>query len=67
MPSGTSPNGTAGFIGRHLTFVPLGRIRVGPDEVQVAVSKEQAEDAPNIEQPGEELSHADEPYHCELK
>ena len=24
-----------GFIGRHLTFVPLAGIRVGPDELQV--------------------------------
>jgi hypothetical protein len=30
-----------GFIGRHLTFVPLGGIKVGPDELQVAVTKEQ--------------------------
>ena len=49
-----------GFIGRHLTFVPLGGIRVGPDALQVAVSKGQVEDAPNIEQHGEELSQADE-------
>src|ERR1700749_2177164 len=49
-----------GFIGRHLTFVPLGGIRVGPDELQVAVSKEQGEAAPNIEQHGEEVSQADE-------
>ena len=25
-----------GFIGRHLTFVPLGGIAIGPDELQVA-------------------------------
>ncbi len=58
-----------GFIGRHLTFVPLGGIRVGPDELQVAVSKQQVEDAPNIEQHGEELSQADESvlyHHFEL-
>jgi uncharacterized protein YrrD len=58
-----------GFIGRHLTFVPLGGIRVGPDELQVAVSKEQVEDAPNIERHGEELSQADESvlyHHYEL-
>ena len=30
-----------GFIGRHLTFVPLGGIKVGPDDLQVAVSKAQ--------------------------
>src|SRR5438477_9474327 len=27
-----------GFIGRHLTFVPLGGIKVGPDELQVGVT-----------------------------
>ena len=26
-----------GFIGRHLTFVPLGGITVGPDDLQVTV------------------------------
>ncbi|HXN39785.1 MAG TPA: PRC-barrel domain-containing protein [Solirubrobacteraceae bacterium] len=33
-----------GFIGRHLTFVPLGGIKIGPDDLQVAVSREQVED-----------------------
>jgi hypothetical protein len=58
-----------GFIGRHLTFVPLGGIRVGPDELQVGVTKEQVQNAPNIEQHGEELSQADESslyHHFEL-
>jgi len=58
-----------GFIGRHLTFVPLGGIKVGPDELQVAVSKAQVEAAPNIEQHGEELSQDDESalyHHFEL-
>src|SRR3954471_21586847 len=49
-----------GFIGRHLTFVPLGGITVGPDELHVAVLKEQVKSAPNIEQHGEGLSRADE-------
>lgn len=49
-----------GLIGRHLTFVPLGGIKVGPDELQVAVYKAQVESAPNIELHGEELSQADE-------
>src|SRR5690348_7802681 len=39
-----------GLIGRHLTFVPLGGIKVGPDELQVAVTKEQVKAAPNIAQ-----------------
>jgi uncharacterized protein YrrD len=58
-----------GFIGRHLTFVPLGGIKVGPDELQVTVTREQIKSAPNIEQHGEELSQADESalyHHYEL-
>jgi hypothetical protein len=58
-----------GLIGRHLTFVPLGGIKVGPDDLQVAVLKQQIKDAPNIEQHGEELSQADESalyHHYEL-
>jgi uncharacterized protein YrrD len=58
-----------GFIGRHLTFVPLGGIQVGPDDLQVAVTKEQVQSAPNIEMHGEELSQADEStlyHHFEL-
>jgi uncharacterized protein YrrD len=58
-----------GFIGRHLTFVPLAGITIGPDDLQVAVTKAQVESAPNIEQHGEELSQADESglyHHFEL-
>jgi sporulation protein YlmC with PRC-barrel domain len=58
-----------GLIGRHLTFVPLGGMKVGPDELQVAVSKEQVKTAPNIELRGEELDQADESalyHHYEL-
>jgi sporulation protein YlmC with PRC-barrel domain len=58
-----------GFIGRHLTFVPLGGITVGPDELRVAVTRDQVQDAPNIELKGEELSQADESalyHHFEL-
>jgi hypothetical protein len=58
-----------GFINRHLTFVPLGGIKVGPDDLQVAVTKEQIKSAPNIEQHGDELSQADESalyHHYEL-
>jgi sporulation protein YlmC with PRC-barrel domain len=58
-----------GFIGRHLTFVPLGGITVGPDELQVPVGKALVETAPNIELHGEELSQADESalyHHFEL-
>jgi uncharacterized protein YrrD len=49
-----------GLIGRHLTFVPLGGITIGPESLQAAVSKEQVKD---------ELSQADESalyHHYEL-
>jgi sporulation protein YlmC with PRC-barrel domain len=58
-----------GLIGRHLTFVPLGGIRIGPDDLQVAVTKEQVESAPDIDIHGGELSRADEStlyHHFEL-
>ena len=58
-----------GFIGRHLTFVPLAGITIGPNSLQVPVSKEQVKDAPNIETEGDELSQADESnlyHHYEL-
>ncbi len=58
-----------GFIGRHLTFVPLGGIKVEPDQLQVLVYKSQVEAAPNIELHGEELSQEDESalyHHFEL-
>ena len=49
-----------GFFDRHLTFVPLGGTQVGPDGLQVAVTKDQVRSAPDIEMHGEELSQADE-------
>ncbi|HTT93013.1 MAG TPA: PRC-barrel domain-containing protein [Acidimicrobiales bacterium] len=49
-----------GFIGRHLTFVPLAGLRIGPDDLQVTVTKDQVRSAPEIEMHGEELSQADE-------
>jgi sporulation protein YlmC with PRC-barrel domain len=58
-----------GFIGRHLTFVPLGGIQVGPADLQVAVTADQVKSAPNIEMHGDELSQADESalyHHFEL-
>ena len=51
------------------SFVPLGGIAVGPDRLQVAVTKEQVQSAPNIQQHGEELSQDDESalyHHYEL-
>ncbi len=58
-----------GFIGRHLTFVPLGGLTLGPDTLQVAVSAAAVKAAPNIEMHGDELSQADESklyHHYEL-
>ena len=49
-----------GLIGRHLTFVPLSGIHVGPNDLQVEVTKEQVRSAPDIEIHGEELSQEDE-------
>ena len=49
-----------GLIGRHLTFVPLTGMTIGPDNLQVAVSKKRVNEAPNIALQGDELSQADE-------
>jgi uncharacterized protein YrrD len=49
-----------GHFGGHLTFVPLGGITIGPDNLQVRVSKEQVKNAPNIEMEGDQLSQRDE-------
>ena len=49
-----------GIFPRHLTFVPLAGIQVGPEFLQVAATKEQVRSAPDIELQGEELSQADE-------
>jgi hypothetical protein len=49
-----------GRFGRHLTFVPLGGVTIGPDSLQARVSKEQVKGAPNIELEGGELSQRDE-------
>jgi hypothetical protein len=58
-----------GLIARHLTFVPLIGITIGPDNLQVPVSKQQVKDAPNIALQGGELSQSDESalyHHYEL-
>jgi sporulation protein YlmC with PRC-barrel domain len=49
-----------GFIGRHLTFVPLAGLQIGPDDLQVTVTKDQVQSAPDIELHGDELSQAEE-------
>ena len=58
-----------GWIGRHLTFVPLAGVTIGPDNLQVAASIQQVKSAPNIALHGGELSPADESalyHHFEL-
>ena len=58
-----------GFIGRHLPFVPLGGVQIGPDTLQVQVTKEQVRSASDLALHGEELSQADESvlyHHFEL-
>jgi uncharacterized protein YrrD len=49
-----------GLFTRHLTFVPLREITIGPDSLQVPVSRDQVQDAPNIDMHGDELSQDDE-------
>jgi uncharacterized protein YrrD len=49
-----------GFFDRHLTFVPLGGLQIGPDDLQVTVTKDQVRSAPDIELHGEELTQDDE-------
>jgi hypothetical protein len=49
-----------GVIGRPLTFVSLAGITIGPRNVQVALSKQQVKDAPQIELRGDQLSQAEE-------
>jgi uncharacterized protein YrrD len=49
-----------GLFARHLTFVPLRGITIGPDNLQATVSKDQVQDAPNIEMHGDELSKTGE-------
>ena len=49
-----------GLIGRHLTFVPLTEVTIGPDSLQVSASKAEVKGAPTLEMEGDELSQADE-------
>jgi len=49
-----------GWLGRHLTFVPLIGVTVGPGSLQVTATKEQIKSAPNIALEGGELSGEDE-------
>jgi hypothetical protein len=50
-----------GFAGRrHLTFVPLDDVHIGPDDLQVSVTRDLVGSGPNMEVHGEELSQEDE-------
>ena len=49
-----------GWLDRHLTFVPLVGVTVGPATLQVTVTKEQIKSAPNIALQGDELSAEEE-------
>jgi uncharacterized protein YrrD len=49
-----------GRLGRHLTFVPLRAITIGPDHMQVKTTKELVDDALEIKTDEDELSQADE-------
>jgi len=58
-----------GFLDRHLTFVPLAGVQVGPGDLQATVTREQVRSAPDLELHGDELSQADEStlyHHYEL-
>jgi uncharacterized protein YrrD len=58
-----------GFVDRHLTFVPLGGLQIGVDDLRVAVTRDQVRTAPDIKMHGEELSQSDEStlyHHFEL-
>lgn len=49
-----------GHFGRHLTFVPLRGTTIGPDDLQVVVTRQQVKDAPNVDSDGQALSDKDE-------
>jgi hypothetical protein len=49
-----------GWLGRHLTFVPLVGAVVGPDSLQVAATVEQVKGAPNINDVSDQLTADDE-------
>ena len=49
-----------GLINRHLSFVPLVGVTVGPASLQVTVTKDQIKGAPHIALTGDELSGEEE-------
>lgn len=48
------------FVKQHLTFVPLVDVTIGPEYLQVPVSRDKVRGAPNIDLQGDELSQTDE-------
>jgi hypothetical protein len=49
-----------GVIGRHLTFLPLTDVTIGPDNLQVSASRAEVKGAPNLDGEGDELSQSGE-------
>ena len=49
-----------GLFGRHLTFVPLVEVTIGPNNLQVSASRAEVKGAPNLDVEGDELSQSDE-------
>ena len=49
-----------GLVHHHLAFVPLAGLQIGPDYLQVSVTKDQVKSAPHIDMHGEGLSQDDE-------
>jgi hypothetical protein len=52
-----------GLLARHLTFVPLGGATIGPDNLQVSVSRDQVKSAPNIDLSGSSPIDESSLYH----
>jgi hypothetical protein len=49
-----------GFLDRHITFVPLLGVVVGPDDLRVSVLKAKVRSAPDLDAHGQELTQAGE-------
>lgn len=49
-----------GLIGRHLTFVPLTDVEVGPDEIRIHVTKACVHSAPDLDDPDQGMTPAQE-------
>jgi hypothetical protein len=49
-----------GLFNRHLTFVPLSGIHIGPNGLQVTATNDEVRNAPDLDMHGEEMTQADE-------